>query len=157
MEPSRPDPTPDGGLARPAAEVVLDTVPQIMRVVRGQMREGRAEGVSTPQFRALLFVRRNSGTDLSSLADHLGASMPAVSELVSRLVRDGLVVRELDPASRRRVRLTLSEQGDRQLADARERTLEWLAGRLGAASPEQLARIEVALRELLAVLEAASG
>ncbi len=128
-----------------------------MRVVRGHMREGRAEGVSMPQFRALLFIRRNPGTDLSSVAEHMGASMPAVSELVSRLVRDGLVVRELDPASRRRVQLTLSENGERQLADARQRTLDWLAERLGSASPEQLDRFETALRELLGVLEPATS
>ncbi|MFN8631883.1 MAG: helix-turn-helix domain-containing protein, partial [Chloroflexota bacterium] len=82
--------------ARAAAEIVLDTVPFTMRMIRGHMREGRAEGVSVPQFRALLYVARNPGTDLSSVAEHLGASMPAVSELVSRLVRDGLVIRELD-------------------------------------------------------------
>lgn len=123
-----------------------------MRVVRSHMREGRAEGMSVPQFRALLFLRRNPGTDLSSVAEHVGTSMPAASELVSRLVRDGLVVRELDPASRRRVRLTLSEDGDRQLAEARERTIDWLSMRLGSASPEQLERIDTALRELLSAL-----
>ncbi len=121
------------------------------------MREGRAEGVSVPQFRALLFVLLNPGTDLSSLAEHLGASMPAVSELVSRLVRDGLVVREPDPTSRRRVRLTISESGDRQLADARQRTLDWLAERLDSASLAQLERIGAALRELAAVLEREGG
>jgi DNA-binding MarR family transcriptional regulator len=128
-----------------------------MNIVRARMREGRAEGVSVPQFRALLFVRGNPGTDLSSLAEHVGASMPAVSELVSRLVRDGLVVREPDPASRRRVRLTISESGDRQLADARERTLDWLAERLQSASPAQLERIGAALRELTEVLEGEGG
>lgn len=124
-----------------------------MRLIRAHMREGRAEGVSVPQFRALVYVGRNAGTDLSSMAEHLGASMPAVSELVSRLVRDGLVVREPDPASRRRVRLTLSADGERQLAAARERTLDWLASRLAAESPDDLARIEEALRALLGALE----
>jgi len=128
-----------------------------MRVVRDHMRAGRAEGVSVPQFRALLYVRRNPGTDLSSVAEHMGASMPAVSELVSRLVRDGLVARELDPRSRRRVRLTLSPDGERQLGEARERTLEWLAGRVASAAPEQLERIEAALRDLRSALEDTVG
>ncbi len=139
------------GQGRSTAEAVLDSVPLIMRVIRSRMREGRAEGVSVPQFRALLYVRRNPGTDLSSVAEHMGASMPAVSELVSRLVRDGLVVRELDPNSRRRVRLTLSPEGGRQLAEARARTIDWLAERLDSASPDRLERMEEGLRELLAV------
>jgi len=138
--------------SRQTAEVVLDTVPATMRAIRGHMREGREEGVSVPQFRALLYVGRNPGTDLSSLAEHLGASMPAVSELISRLVRDGLVLRELDPASRRRIRLTISADGERQFHEARGRTIDWLANRLGSLSPEQLDRIASALQELRRVL-----
>lgn len=153
MKPTSADLTP----SRATAEVVLDTVPATMRAIRGHMRDGRAEGVSVPQFRALLYVGRNPGTDLSSLAEHLGASMPAVSELVSRLVRDGLVIRELDPTSRRRIRLTISPEGERQYLAARSRTVDWLAERLGAASPEQLDRITGALRELRAVLGESSA
>jgi DNA-binding MarR family transcriptional regulator len=134
--------------AREAAEVVLDTVPFTMRMIRGHMREGRAEGVSVPQFRTLLYVARNPGTDLSSVAEHLGASMPAVSELVSRLVRDGLLIRELDPASRRRIRLTISPEGEQQYTESRGRTLDWIAERLAGSSPEQLERIALALQEL---------
>jgi DNA-binding MarR family transcriptional regulator len=148
VQPKPADPTP----SRATAEVVLDTVPATMRAIRGHMRQGRAEGVSVPQFRALLFVGRNPGTDLSSLAEHLGASMPAVSELVSRLVRDGLVLREPDPASRRRLRLTISADGERQFHEARGRTVDWLAERLAAAPPDQLERITTALRELRTIL-----
>ena len=148
VKPTSADPTP----SRATAEVVLDTVPATMRAIRGHMREGRAEGVSVPQFRALLFVGRNPGTDLSSLAEHLGASMPAVSELISRLVRDGLVIRELDPASRRRIRLTISVDGERQFHAARGRTIDWLADRLSEATPEQLERIADGLRELRTVI-----
>jgi DNA-binding MarR family transcriptional regulator len=78
--------------------------------------------------------------------------MPAVSELISRLVRDGLVIRELDPASRRRIRLTVSADGERQFHEARDRTIDWLADRMNTASPEQLDRIADGLRELRTVL-----
>ncbi len=144
------------GIARSTAEAVLESVPPVMRAIRARMREGRAEGLSVPQFRALLYVRRHPGTDLSSVAEHLGASMPSMSELVSRLVRDGLMVRSADPASRRRVRLSLSDEGDRLLSEARRRTLDWLTLRLATASPERLARIEAALRELRSALDEAA-
>lgn len=144
------------GIARSTAEVVLESVPPVMRAIRARMREGRVEGLSVPQFRALLYVRRHPGTDLSSVAEHLGASMPSASELVSRLVRDGLMARTADPASRRRVRLSLSEEGDRLLSEARGRTLDWLTLRLSTAPPERLARIEAALRELRSALEEAA-
>ncbi len=147
----------DAGEPLSVAESILETVPSVMRSIRTRMREGRAEGVSVAQFRALLYIRRNPGTGLSSVADHLGASMPAVSELVSRLVRDGLVRREPDPASRRRVRLTLSPEGARQLGEARNRTTDWLAARLADVSPKRRRRIAGALRELQAALDDAAG
>jgi len=146
-------PPADDRTARTTAEAVLEAVPATMHLIRGQMREGRAEGVSVPQFRALLHVRRNPGTTLSGVADHLGASMPSASELVSRLVRDGLLVREPDPASRRRVRLTISAEGEREFLAAREHTLAWLSSRLAAMPPEALERMAAALRDLRAALE----
>ena len=74
--------------ARATAEAVLETVPRVMRAIRAQMRAGRVESITVPQFRAMRYIWRHPGTDLSSVAEHLGASMPALSELVSRLVRD---------------------------------------------------------------------
>lgn len=124
-----------------------------MRLVRDRMREGRGTGISVPQFRALLFIRRRPGTDLSGVAEHLGTSLPAASELVARLVRVGLVARETDPASRRRIRLTLSGAGASQLGDAEARTLEWLTGRLAVADPARLGAIVDALRDLRTMLE----
>lgn len=100
--------------ARLVDDVVTATlaVPPAMRAIRGHMREGRPAGMSVPQFRALLYVRRHPGTGLSEIADHLGTSVPAASELVGRLVRQDLVVRATDPGERRRIQLTLSSSGD---------------------------------------------
>jgi DNA-binding MarR family transcriptional regulator len=134
-----------------AARAVLETVPLVMRAIRARMREGRPEAISVPQFRALLYIRRHPGTDLSGVADHLGSSLPAVSELVARLVRQELVLRETDPASRRRIRLTLSPTGLADLQAAELRTTEWLAGVLASLDPAALA----ALAEGLAGLRAA--
>lgn len=149
MESSSPGPAS----AQSAAESVLETVPALMRLVRARMREGRAEGISVPQFRTLVYVGRHPGTDLSSVAEHLGASLPAASEMVSRLVRDGIVTRTQDPASRRRIRLALSPEGERALTSARSRTLDWLAERLAAAPEDDVARLEAALIELRRLLE----
>jgi DNA-binding MarR family transcriptional regulator len=149
MEPSaRPSPA-----ARAAAAAVLESAPPVMRQIRGRMREARGAGVSIPQFRALLFVRRHPGTGLSGVAEHLGTSLPAASELVARLVRNGLVMREADPTSRRRIRLTLSEAGAMHLGGAQAGTLEWLAGRLDGVDPERLDAITAALDELRWLLE----
>jgi DNA-binding MarR family transcriptional regulator len=119
-----------------------------MRAIRAEMRRARPSDVSVPQFRALLFIRRHPGTDLSGVAEHLGTSLPAASELVSRLVREALVARVADPSSRRRIRLDLTPSGAAQLETAEARTLAWLRGHLGSTDPERLAAIAAALDEL---------
>ncbi len=138
-------------LAETTALVVLEAVPLVMRAVRARMREGRPAGVTVPQFRALLFIRRHPGAALSDVAEHLGTSVPAASDLVSRLVREALVVREADPRSRRRVSLTLTAEGRGQLESAERRVSGWLADELARLSPEQLAVVAAGLEDLRAL------
>ena len=140
-----------------AARAVLETVPLVMRAIRARMREGRPEAISVPQFRALVYIRRHPGTDLSAVADQVGTSLPAASELVARLVRQQLVVRETDPASRRRIRLTLSPSGLAGLEAAEQRTTEWLVGVLRGLGEAQLAGLAAGLRDLRATVANDSG
>ena len=134
--------------AREAAAAVLETVPLVMRAIRARMREGRPEAISVPQFRALVFIRRHPGTDLSAVAAHVGTSLPAASELVARLVRQDLVVREADLVSRRRIRLTLTPVGLADLESAERRTSEWLADLLSRLDATRLVALADALRDL---------
>ncbi|MGZ6372486.1 MAG: MarR family winged helix-turn-helix transcriptional regulator, partial [Candidatus Limnocylindria bacterium] len=100
---------------------------------------------------ALLYLRRHPGTDLSAVADHLGTSLPAASELVARLVRQHLVARETDPTSRRRIRLTLSTSGLAYLEGAERRTTDWLMHVLTPLESARLAALLDALNDLRAL------
>lgn len=135
-----------------AATAVLETVPPVMRAIRGRMREGRPAGLSVPQFRTLVYLRRHPGSGLSEIAEHLGTSLPAASELISRLVRQELVIRETDPRERRRVRLTLAPAGAAQLAEAEARTTEWLSGLLERLDPQRRRAVVDALSDLRSLL-----
>ena len=150
------DPTGEGR-SEDAATAVLETVPPVMRAIRGHMREGRPAGLSVPQFRALVYLRRRPGTGLSEIAEHLGTSLPAASELISRLVRQELVIRETDPRERRRVRLTLAASGSAQLEEAERRTTDWLRALLGRLDPQRRRAVVDALGDLRALLEEEPG
>lgn len=128
-----------------------------MRAVRTRMREARPVGLSIPQFRALVYIRRHPGTGLSAVADHLGTSLPAASELVARLVRQHLVARETDPGSRRRIRLTLSPAGLEDLEAAEPRTRDWLVHVLGRLDAVRLATLIEGLRDLRALATQEEG
>ena len=140
-----------------AAAAVLETVPLLMRAIRARMRVGRPEAISVPQFRALLYIRRHPGTDLSAVAGHVGTSLPAASELVARLVRQQLVARETDPGSRRRIRLTLSSSGLADLEAAELRTTEWLVELLSRLDAARLLALTEGLHDLRALAAQEEG
>ena len=145
---------PDAVSAEEAAAAILEDVPVAMRAIRARMREGRPPGISVAQFRALLYVRRHAGCGLSDLAEHLGTSVPAASELVSRLVREKLLERETDPAERRRIRLTLSAEGSGELDNARSAVVEWLRALVGTLEPGRQRALVAALADLRFLVEA---
>ena len=134
------------------AVAILETIPRSMRAIREQMRSGRAAGLTVAQFRLLLFVRRNPGTSLSPVAEHLATSLPAASQLVERLVQAGLVTRGQDPADSRRIELRLTEAGAAALAECDARTRAWLRDRLSGLSDAELDGLAGSLRELREVL-----
>ena len=134
------------------AVAILETLPPAMRAIREQMRSGRAAGMSVAQFRLLLYVRRNPATSLSPLADHLGTSLPAASQLVERLVQAGLIAREQHPRERRRVQLRLTDAGATALAECDARTRAWLCKRLSGLDESELDDLAGLLRDLRRLL-----
>jgi DNA-binding MarR family transcriptional regulator len=101
-------------------------------------------------------VRRNPGTGLSAVAEHLGTTLPAASQLVERVVRAGFLTREQDPKERRRVEMRLTVDGAAALAQVDERTRAWLCDRLEGLDPDQLEAIATALRQVRSAVETES-
>ena len=119
------------------AHEILDIVPIIMRVIRTEMRSQRSADLAVPQFRALLFISRNPGTSLLSVADHLGLTSPTVCRMVDGLVLSRLVRREPSPKDRRKVTLTLTDRGQEILEKAKNGTQARLAEVLSRLTPEE--------------------
>jgi DNA-binding MarR family transcriptional regulator len=91
---------------------------------------------------------------MSALAHEAMLSPAGVTHLVTRLERDGLVKREVDPADRRKWFTVLTEQGDQVLRAAR-RTHDTVLRRtfLAATSPAD----RQALRQLWHRLSSGAG
>lgn len=89
-----------------------------MWFVRRQMRSRRAKGMSVPQFRVLVHLRRQPAVSLSAVAEFLGASLPTASRIVSGLVSKGYVIRKSCEEDRRQVSLELTTHGQAALEAA---------------------------------------
>lgn len=136
---------------RQTAEEILRVVPRIMQALRQEMRSGRGEDLTVPQFRTLMFFRRRPGEALKAAAEHIGFTLPAMSRLVETLVSRGLLSREISTEDRRRVAIALTETGRRQADEVLQAARETLTRRLEGLEPEVLDRVA----ETLAVLRRA--
>ncbi len=133
------------------AALVAEIVPLVMRTIRSEMRGHRSPDLSVPQFRTLLFLRRQPGASVSQVAGHIGLSLPSVSKMVYRLVARSLVVRHSAPGDRRRICLELTPLGAATLQATTNVTRAHLSERLSALSPDEHAAIVQAMRSLQTV------
>jgi DNA-binding MarR family transcriptional regulator len=127
--------------------------PVLLRVGRELRREARAVGVSPEQVALLVAIKYAPGIGVRELAARERISPPASTNHVNRLERAGLVARTPSAGDRRRVGLTLSDEGQRVLRRVRSRRTAWLASRLRALSAGELAAVDAAIAPLSQLLD----
>jgi DNA-binding MarR family transcriptional regulator len=126
--------------------------PVLLRVGRELRREAREVGISPEQVSLLVAIKYTPGIGVRELAARERVTPPAMSNHVDRLERDGLVSRTPSASDRRRVGLSLTEEGQRVLRRVRSRRTAWLATRLRSLSAEELEAVEAAVEPLSRLL-----
>jgi DNA-binding MarR family transcriptional regulator len=129
--------------------------PVLLRVGRELRREAREAGVSPEQVSLLVAIKYSPGIGVRELAARERVSPPALSNRVDRLEQEGLVARTPSDDDRRRVGLTLTDEGQRVLRRVRSRRTAWLVTRLGQLSADELAAIQAAVEPLALLLDEA--
>jgi DNA-binding MarR family transcriptional regulator len=127
---------------------LLEVVPLVMRTIRGEMRSRRVEGLSVPQFRAMLHVDRQAQTSLTEVAEHLGLTTPTTCRMIDDLVARGLVLSQPSTVDRRKIVLSLTGAGRASLEAARQGTLDRLEELLAPLAPDERATVIQATRIL---------
>lgn len=133
-------------LLNTCAHELMDTTPQILQSIRVEMRRGPY--ISIPQFRTLRFIQRIPNSSLSSLAEHLGLTLPSVSKLVDGLVKQKLIVRQESTADRRCLTLELTAAGASIVNSARDEAQMNLAKKMAQLSDADLETIHKAMQLL---------
>ncbi len=123
------------------AALLLEVVPLVMRTIKGEMRRRRAEGLSVPQFRAMLHVNRQAQASLTEVAEYLGLTSATTCRMIDDLVGRGLVLSQPSTVDRRKIVLTLTLAGRASLEAARQGTLDCLEGMLAPLSGAERAAI----------------
>lgn len=129
-----------------------ELIQNIMRRVHIELAESAVHKITGTQFVVLKFIHWRGRTTVSGLADDLYVSLSAVTSLVDRLHRAGLVSRERDESDRRVVWLSLTDRG-REVLDSclevRRRVMKRYLNRLGEEDVKRLIQIYEKLLQIM--------
>ena len=106
--------------------------------------------LTTPQLAVLEFVR--TPCTVSAAADFTRLSRPAASQLVDKLVRLGLLRRDLCTEDRRERRVALTVKGKTLLRKIAQARAARFAASLATLPPALAARLSLVLREVVETL-----
>lgn len=122
--------------------------PVLLRLSRELRKETEQMGVTSRQVTILWLVREHPGLSLRELAAEERISAPALSGHVDRLEKAGLLERVRNESDRRRVGLTLTDEGVSLLRRVRARRTTWLADRLRGLDDAEVEAVERAIEPL---------
>ncbi|HHW54649.1 MAG: MarR family transcriptional regulator [bacterium] len=122
-------------------------------LVRGVLEQALEEGsdLTAVQLSCLNYLNRHENVNASNIAEGLAISRAAATNLVERLVRKGLVSRQVNPEDRRQVFIRLLPQGKEVLDRALGRQREYFSRIVGRMKGEDLAALR---RGLYAFIQA---
>jgi DNA-binding MarR family transcriptional regulator len=138
------------GRAAEALRRLVDLVSHRSGLAVATMAEA---AITLPQVLLLNHVERRGRTSPSEMAEAMHVSLPAVSQMIERLVQQGLLDRTEDPVDRRRKAVATTHAAKVVLRDLeRARASDYESG-LSPVSPELLAQLAALLRRVVGQLE----
>lgn len=118
---------------------LLELVHAVMHQVRARQQQSLRDGspLTPMEARVLRFFARHPGATQSDLAQHSGRDKAQLARLITGLRERGLLACEPDPADRRNLRLSLTDEGE-----ALARLLRQSLRKLGAEAAAGLSPAE---------------
>jgi DNA-binding MarR family transcriptional regulator len=117
------------------------------RTMHAFIRQSRKSALSLSQINTLFRLYHHGSSPVNDLADHLGITMAAVSQLLAPLEEADLIERSEDPSDRRVKRIALTEVGDNRVQQIMVARHAWLDDFAALIPPdEKAALIPVLLR-----------
>lgn len=115
---------------------------------------GAPKDMPTPaQLCALLSLAHHGPQGSKELADKMHMTPSAATQLVDALVRDDLARREEDSSDRRKVFVSLTQEGERRLQIAKKHRMDSMRRMLDVLSDEELSALRDIQRKILTHFE----
>ncbi len=121
----------------------------IRRSIHDFFLYSRQNGLSMSQIAALFQIRRRGTSSVSDIGGELEITSPAASQLLERLVQQGLVARSEDPNDRRLKQIALTKRGECVLQEGTQARQKWLQDLVELLSPNEQEQVIAALNLLI--------
>jgi len=108
----------------------------------------KENSISMSQFGALGYISKGSG-GVSDVGEDLGITSAAASQMLERLVQQGLILRSEDPHDRRVKQICLTEKGKQLLEGVWQLRERWLGDLAGTLSQDEQEKVTAALTILI--------
>jgi DNA-binding MarR family transcriptional regulator len=137
-------------MSPPLEKTIKDWMNLNMRNSLGNfMRFAREKNISLTQLSSLIHLSQNEECNISDLGTEFGVSIAAVSQLLEKMVQQGLVHRSEDPQDRRNKVLVLTEDGKKIANEGMNERHKWLSNLIKILTEEEQDQVDSVLRLLI--------
>jgi DNA-binding MarR family transcriptional regulator len=105
----------------------------------------KSMGLSMPQFSLLMQLHHRGNCGIGDISEHFDITNAAASQMVDKLVQNGLIQREEDPHDRRAKRLNLTAKGGELIQQAAEERYRWVDRLAEQLTSEEREKVSQAL------------
>jgi DNA-binding MarR family transcriptional regulator len=106
----------------------------------------KSTGLSMPQFGILMQVHHRGNCAIGDISERFDITNAAASQLVDKLVQNGLIRRQEDPSDRRAKLLNLTEKGRELIQQGIEERRRWVDQLVGKLTAEERAKVAESLQ-----------
>ena len=118
------------------------------RSMKEFIRFTRNRSFSFSQISALMHLAKAGSCGVSAIGEDLGVTSAAASQMLDRLVKNGLIIRGEDPADRRAKRIELTPEGRDMVHELASSRTEWFRTLARDMTPEEKDQVIRGLRLL---------
>ena len=119
------------------------------RLMRNFIDYARKSGLSMSHIGALFHLYHEGTCGVTELGNHLDVTSAAASQMLERLVQQGLILRTEDPDDRRVKQIVLTDKGNRVLEEGIRAQKMWLGDLTETLSAAEKEDITVGLKILI--------
>ncbi len=135
---------------KPVIESIVNNLQSIKRVLAsGGHTINKGLGITMTQANVLFLIKHKGTMNVTEIANDLGVTKSAATQLIDGLVRQNFLARETDMEDHRILKINLSDASHKRIANLRGKTVKMLSAKFDILSDKELVSLAKITQKLL--------